>query len=70
MSKIMALTVIDSFYEEAKTCKEYRVGQGDVVKIEEHAAQGDGDKWYYDVYFSNRTKVRAFIPVQVAFCPF
>ena len=30
----------------------YKVGK-DVDKIIEHSARGEGDKWYYDIYFKN-----------------
>lgn len=31
-----------------------------VVSITEHSAQGEGDKWYWDVVFANKTMRRYF----------
>jgi hypothetical protein len=36
-------------------------------KIEQHAAAGEGDKWYYDIHYSDGTKERIFNPNQVFF---
>ena len=41
------------------------LGAGGVEHISEHAAQGEGDRWYYDVYFralpdQNKHMVRLF----------
>lgn len=37
------------------------------VNIEEHPAAGEGDKWYYDIYYSDGNKVRVFNPNEVFF---
>lgn len=37
----------------------YTVGKYGVLEIIEHKAQGEGDKWYYDVVFEDST-VRLF----------
>ena len=34
--------------------------------IKEHRAQGEGDKWYYDIEFKERT-VRVFDPIEVIY---
>jgi hypothetical protein len=44
----------------------YKGKQG-VTKIEEHSAQGEGDKWYYDIYVDDGKVIRVFNPVQVVF---
>lgn len=31
-----------------------------VKHIEEHRPMGDGDKWFYDVYYDNGTMMRIF----------
>ena len=31
-----------------------------IDKIEGHAAQGEGDKWYYDVFFTDGDVLRLF----------
>lgn len=33
-----------------------------VVEIKEHRAQGDGDKWYYDVIYCNGSEMRVYNP--------
>lgn len=38
----------------------YTVGTYGVNKIEEHASQGEGDKWYYDVYKEGGEVIRLF----------
>jgi hypothetical protein len=38
-----------------------------VKEIEQHAAQGEGDKWFYDIIFDNDEKLRVFNPVEVEF---
>lgn len=41
------------------------VGMFDVTEITGHSAQGEGDKWYYDIYYSNGDCKRIFNPEQV-----
>ena len=43
------------------------VGIGGVVKIIEHRAQGEGDKWYYDVMYEDGHYFRIFNPNSVEF---
>ena len=38
-----------------------------VIKIKEHRAEGEGDKWYYDVFLSDGTMERIFNPNVVVF---
>lgn len=45
----------------------YEVGKKEIVKIEEHRSQGEGDKWFYDVHFSNGKMERIFNPNRVYF---
>ena len=35
--------------------------------IKEHCAQGEGDKWFYDIFFDNGTVTRVFNPNTVTF---
>jgi len=58
MGKIISLTTKIDFYE---------VGKRDIVLIEQHSAQGEGDRWYYDVHFKNGTIIRCFDFKQVVF---
>jgi hypothetical protein len=37
--------------DQYKTVRE--VGKNGVTKIEAHAAQGEGDRWYWTVYFED-----------------
>lgn len=35
------------------------------VKIEEHFAQGEGDKWFYIIHYEDKTSVKIFNPNKV-----
>jgi hypothetical protein len=48
-------------------CITYEVGQNGVVKIEEHRARGEGDRWYYDVYYKSGRVLRLFNIDEVCF---
>lgn len=54
---------LDGHYPERY--EEHIVGQKGVVEIREHAAQGDGDRWYWDVYYDCNSVERIFNPHQV-----
>lgn len=46
----------------------HRVGSSAGIKqITEHPAAGEGDKWYYDVYFNDGRMERIFNPNRVYF---
>jgi len=47
--------------------KSYHVGFNKVIKIIEHRACGEGDRWYYDVIFSDSHRERIFNPNEVVF---
>ena len=47
----------------------YTVGKGGIIAITEHRAQGEGDKWYYDIQFEDGTVNREFCPVTVIWKP-
>ena len=34
----------------------------EVVSIEEHYAQGEGDKWYYEIFYIDNISLRIFNP--------
>lgn len=38
----------------------YAVGLDGVIKITEHPAQGEGDKWFWNIHFANGTIVSLF----------
>lgn len=42
--------------------KSFDVGKKGVVSIHEHHAAGDGDKWFFDVVFEDKTMIRIFHP--------
>ena len=44
----------------------YEVGKHEVIGITEHRAQGEGDKWYYDVD-SEIDLIRIFNPLRVEY---
>ena len=54
---------IDAFPEEYETAI---VGKEGVLKIIEHRAVGEGDKWYYDIIYKDK-KIRTFRPFYVVF---
>jgi len=47
----------------------YTVGKGEpkVISIAEHSAQGEGDRWFYDVHFEGGAVDRVFAPLIVQF---
>jgi len=62
--KIEKLVVMDAD-EEAF----YFAGVDHVVSITEHAARGDGDRWFYDVHLTDGRMIREFRPVSVEYAP-
>lgn len=48
----------------------HQVGEKDVVEITEHRPDGEGDKWFYDVKFSDGKIERIFNPNKVYFGEF
>jgi len=51
---------VDEHYQTAT------VGIDGVLEIYQHAAAGEGDKWYYDICYENTT-IRTFNPNRVIF---
>ena len=49
--------------------REYVLGQNGVIGIDEHKAQGEGDRWHYDVEYDTGRVERLFIPERVRFIP-
>lgn len=47
----------------------YFVGSDGITEIKEHHAQGEGDRWFYDVHYQSGLVRRIFQPVQVLFSP-
>lgn len=60
--KIKTLTYRDDHEQDCT----YTVGKYGVLEIIEHSAQGDGDKWYYDVVREDGTE-RIFNFIKVTF---
>jgi len=64
---INQITAIEyNFQTETGYAHRYEIDEKDVIRIEEHTAKGEGDKWFYDVIFSDKeSKVRIFNPCKV-----
>lgn len=54
----------DGKEQYGETWKEFIVGKDDVTQIHEHISVF-GDKWFYDVEFSNGRFIRIFNPNEV-----
>ena len=46
--------------EYGEEYKEYEIDKNKVIDIKENAAKGEGDKWHYDITFSDATMERIF----------
>lgn len=54
--------------------KRFTVGKrdsvhGKVVEIIEHRSRGEGDKWYYDIFFDSGEAIRTFNPNEIQYAP-
>ena len=47
-------------YDRDQPIQTLMVGDSNIVAIEEHAASGEGDKWFYDVIYKDGQIVRHF----------
>lgn len=45
----------------------YTVGSLGVVAIKEHAARGEGDRWFYDVHYEDGKVIRIFQPLEACY---
>ena len=45
----------------------YVVGKHGVTRIIEHSAKGEGDKWYYDLHYKDKSMLRVFDFSEVKF---
>ncbi len=52
-------------YYVAKIDQQEHATKKTVKEIIEHCATGEGDKWYYDIIFIDKTRVRVFNPNKV-----
>lgn len=48
------------FWHDGRESHTEQIGKNDVVKINEHPAQGEGDKWFYDIHYSCGNIKRVF----------
>jgi hypothetical protein len=65
--KIVQL-VADWFYtNDGDSYEVYMPGVNDVTEILEHEPQGEGDRWFYDVYYGPDKFKRIFNPNSVSF---
>lgn len=55
------------FTNEGQEHNTYTVGKHGVTQIIEHQSKGDGDRWYYDVFFDDGRMERIFNPNKVTF---
>lgn len=62
MREIKSVSYIDDHGLE----NTYTVGKYGVIKIEGHSAQGEGDKWYYDI-ITEKEIIRLFNFSRVTF---
>lgn len=65
MKNIVRL-VCNSSELEKEVYYEYNVGQAGVKRIIEHRAQGEGDRWFYDIELENGEVIREFRPITVS----
>lgn len=56
-----------SFHDENGNPQEVTAGKYGVKEIQQHSAQGDGDKWYYDVIFEDGKGFMIFDPKVVEY---
>jgi len=47
--------------------KQYTVGKCEVVAINQHRPEGEGDRWSYDIIYENGKVVKVFNPNTVTF---
>ena len=48
--------------EHGEDYETYDLGKDGIVKITEHASCGEGDRWFYDIYYDDDRKKRIFNP--------
>ena len=53
------------FKDEMGNPNSFDVTYKGIKEITEHPAQGDGDKWFYNVVFENGDEIMVFNPTQV-----
>ena len=49
--------------------KLYVKGKDNCVDIQQHSAQGEGDKWFYDVHLKNNLYLRIFDVIEAQLKP-
>lgn len=60
--------IADWFYtNDGEGWDSYEVGKNDVIKIIENKPRGEGDKWYYDIHYTNGRMERLFNPNSVSY---
>jgi hypothetical protein len=61
----MEITAIEFINSQDGSPNFFRVGNGSVIKIKEHSAQGEGDRWFHEVYFENGDTQMIFNVIRV-----
>lgn len=72
MEKMKIQTLIFNWYatpENGEEFSQYEVGRNGVVRIDEYRAQGEGDKWCWDVHLDDGRIISIFNPNQVIRIP-
>lgn len=59
------LTITSIRFNSGSENLRYIVGEVGITEIKEHSAQGEGDKWYWDVCLDNGSIHRIFNPTDV-----
>lgn len=67
--KITAIEFDWTGLEQWGFCTTYEVGKKGVKAITAHAAQGEGDKWYWTVDFEDGHSEMIFNPTMVSLLP-
>ena len=67
MKRIVSIDYNFAFTNESSYVETFTVGHKGCIEIEEHAAKGEGDKWYYDCHFDVGKTIRIFNPNMVEY---
>lgn len=57
------------FGDPEEPCSWHTAGRNGVAEIREHHAEGEGDRWYYDIHMDSGQVFRRFDAVAVQFDP-
>jgi hypothetical protein len=63
--QIDATCDFDSRFIDQKYNMGFNIPNKKCIRIEEHIPQGEGDKWFYDIYYDDNTMDRTFNPNEI-----